>query len=81
MLSDAEVRLLYGSSAVISRKGTFVLVHLDRPSTALVRVRTREFDPDDYFDKDCPVCAIQREGGVIVFDEFSYDDDEDILVE
>jgi len=81
MISDTEIRLLYGESAVISRKGSFVLVHLDRPSKALVRARTREFDPEDYFDSACPICAIQREGGVIVFDEFSYDDDEDIIVE
>jgi len=81
MISKEEIFLLYGKNAIVSRKGRFVLVHLDRPSRALVRARTRDFDPDDFFDRDCPICAMQREGGVIVFDEFSYDGDEEVLME
>jgi len=81
MISDEEIFLLYGKNAVISRKRRFVLVHLDRPSRALVRARTREFDPRVFFDDDCPVCRLQKEGGVIVFDDSPYDGDEEILIE
>jgi len=69
MLSDKEIRLLYGKGARISRKGSFVLVHLDQPSETLIRKRTREFDPDEYFFDDCPLCQMLREGGVLVFDD------------
>ena len=81
MLSDHEVRSRYGADVAISRKGTFILVHLDRPTPEMIRVRTVEFDPDDYFDDDCPLCAMQKGGGVIVFDDFPFDDDEEILLE
>jgi hypothetical protein len=81
MISDEEIFLLYGKNAIVSRKGSFVLVHLDRPSRELVRVRTRSFDPDTYFDRDCRVCALMREGGVVVFDDSSFEDDEEIIVE
>src|SRR5688572_9923442 len=37
--SNAEVRVLYGKNAVISRKGPFTLVHLDNPSPEVVRQR------------------------------------------
>ena len=69
MLSDKEIRLLYGASARISRKGSFVLVHLDNPSAKVIRERTLEFDPDEYFFDDCPLCQMLREGGVLVFDD------------
>jgi hypothetical protein len=81
MISDEEIFLLYGKNAIVSRKGSFVLVHLDRPSRELVRVRTQSFDPDTYFDRDCRVCALMREGGVVVFDDSSFEDDEEIIVE
>ena len=81
MMSDDEIRLLYGKKTIVSRKDRFVFVHLDRPSPAVVRARTEEFDPDEYFERECPICAIQRAGGVIVFDEFSADNDEDIVVD
>jgi hypothetical protein len=64
-----EIRRVYGTHAVVSRKGAFTLVHLDRPSRALVRVRTRDFDPESYFFDDCPLCQLMKEGGVIVFEE------------
>ena len=69
MISKKEIRLLFGQDAIISRKGLFVLVHLDRPSRAVVRARTREFDPDDFFDQDCPICQAQKDGGIVVFDD------------
>ena len=56
-LSDAEIRVLYGKSAVISRKALFTLVHLDNPSPAAVRQRRREFDSDKVFCADrCAGC-------------------------
>ncbi len=81
MISDEEILLLYGKNAVISRKGRFVLVHLDRPSRRLIRARTRQFDPKAYFDPDCGVCQLQMDGGIIIFDDRSYEVDEEIVVD
>ena len=81
MMSDEEILLLYGKNAIVSRKRRFVLVHLDRPSKALIRARTMEFDPRKFFDENCPICRLQKEGGVIVFDDSRYDTDEEILIE
>jgi hypothetical protein len=75
-LSDAEIRALYGRRAVISRKGLFTLVHLDNPSTAIVRQRRREFDPAKFFCADCPLCSVLKESGVIVFDDSMFDAEE-----
>jgi hypothetical protein len=69
MISNKEILLLFGQNAIISRKGRFVLVHLDRPSRAVVRARTRDFNPDDFFDSECPICQTQKEGGIVVFDD------------
>ena len=80
MLSDDEIFFLYGKAAVVSRKSGFTLVHLDRPSADLVRVRTENFDPDEFFDSECPICELTKEGGVVVFDDSAYDE-EDILLE
>jgi len=74
MLSDKEIRLLYGKGARISRKGSFVLVHLDLPSPQLIQDRTKEFDPNSYFFDDCPLCQMLKDGGVVIFDD-SIDDD------
>jgi hypothetical protein len=79
MLSDDEILFLYGKNSVISRKGRFTLVHLDRPSAELVRARTDGFDPDQFFVCDCSVCKLVREGGVIVFDDSAYDEEEILL--
>jgi hypothetical protein len=80
MISKKEILLLYGKNAIVSRKGRFVLVHLDRPSIALVRARTRDFNPDEFFDTDCPVCQTQRDGGIVVFDDtLSEYPDEEII--
>ena len=80
MLSDNEIFFLYGNDAVISRKGRFTLVHLDRPSGDLVRVRTETFDPEEFFKCDCRICQLTKEGGVVIFDDSAYED-EDILLE
>jgi hypothetical protein len=79
MLSDEEIHLMYGKNAVISRSGSFTLVHLDRPSTELVRYRTDEFNPDDFFEDDCPLCQMLKSGGVIIFDDTFYEEDEILL--
>ena len=79
MLSDEEILFLYGQNAVISRKDRFTLVHLDRPSAELVRARTETFDPDEFFTRDCPICQLTRDGGVVVFDDSSYEDEEILL--
>ena len=68
-VSDAELRILYGRNAVISRKARFTLVHLDNPSPEVVRQRRREFDPATYFCGDCPLCGLMKASGVIVFDD------------
>ena len=81
MLSREEIALLYGKSAIVSRKGRFALIHLDRPSRALVRARTREFNPNRFFDAKCSVCQTAKAAGVVIFDDQAYDCDEEILLE
>jgi len=80
MLSDEEILFMYGKDAVISRKGRFTLVHLDRPSAELLRVRTEHFDPEEFFRCDCRICQLTKVGGVVIFDDSVYED-EDILIE
>jgi hypothetical protein len=80
MISDEEIFFMYGKHAVVSRKGRFTFVHLDRPSVDLVRDRTDTFDPQEFFKCDCSVCQLTKEGGVVVFDDSAYED-EDILLE
>ena len=75
MPSNKEIRALYGSKAVVSRKGAFVLVHLDRPSKSTIRKRVREFDPGKFFCADCPLCQLLQESGVVVFDDPISDDE------
>jgi hypothetical protein len=74
MLSKKEIRALYGSKAVVSRKGAFVLVHLDSPSRATVRQRRREFDPTSFFCPDCPLCQLLKKSGIVVFDDSIFED-------
>ena len=75
MLSNKEIRALYGPKAIIFRKGAFVLVHLDEPSRATVRRRRSEFDPAEFFCPDCPLCEVLKESGIIVFDESIFDEE------
>jgi hypothetical protein len=83
MPTDDELRAQYGANVLISRSRGFALVHLDAPGLSLVRERTRVFDPDEYFEPDCPLCAIQRIRRVVVFDELFEPpgDDEEILLD
>ena len=77
MISNKEIRALYGSKAVISRKGAFVLVHLDSPSREKVRSRTKEFDPEEFFCPDCPLCQMLMKGGVVVFDDSIFEEEDE----
>jgi hypothetical protein len=79
MLSDEEIFFMYGKNAVISRSGRFTFVHLDRPSMDLVDARTANFDPDEFFECDCSICGLMKEGGVVVFDDSPYEDEEILL--
>jgi len=76
MLSDHELRLIYGKDISISRKGLFVLVHLDRPAPSVLHERTLEFDPDTFFCDQCPFCQIVRESGVVIFNDTIFEEDE-----
>ena len=80
MFSDEEIRLTYGKDVVITRKGRFILVHLDRPSAGLLHARTEEFDPEEFFLDECPLCQMAKEGGVVVFDDSAFEED-DIIVD
>ena len=67
--SDDALRRVYGENARFSRVGAFTLVHLDDPSPEEMHRREAEFDPDEFFFDDCPLCeAAKSEGGHIVFD-------------
>lgn len=67
--SDDALRRVYGEHAQFSRVGTFTLVHLDSPAPEEVARRVADFNPDEFFFDDCPLCMSARtEGGHIVFD-------------
>jgi hypothetical protein len=67
--SDDALRRVYGDHALFSRVGSFTLVHLDSPAPDEVARRVADFDPDEFFFDDCPLCQSARaEGGHIVFD-------------
>ena len=76
MISENEIRLRYGKNAVISRKGSFMLVHLDQPTAEQIRERTEEFNPDTFFFDECPLCQMVKDSGVMVFDESVFDEDD-----
>ncbi len=79
MLSDEEILFMYGKNAVISRNGRFTFVHLDHPTADLVQSRTATFDPEEFFKCNCNICQLTREGGLIVFDDSPYEDEEIFL--
>jgi hypothetical protein len=76
MISDKELRLIYGKDTVFSRKGSFVLVHLDRPTPRLVRERTAEFNPETFFCDHCPFCQMVKDSGVLIFNDSIFEEDE-----
>jgi len=79
MISNKEIRALYGSKAVVSRKGAFTLVHLDNPSRDTVKKRRQEFDPSEFFCPDCPLCQLLKESGIVVFDESIFDGEDEFI--
>ena len=73
--SDEALRRVYGQEAVFSRVGGFTLVHLDQPSEDEIKRRINEFNPDEFFFDDCPLCqSAKAEGGHVVFDGPERDD-------
>jgi hypothetical protein len=69
--SDEELKGVFGDNAIISRVGSFNLIHLDNPSPEIIERRISEFDPNDLFEDNCPLCQMLREeGGNVVYDEF-----------
>jgi hypothetical protein len=70
--SEEELRRLYGEDAVVSSVGRFNLVHLDSPHPEEIERRIAEFDLNDLFDADCPICQMLRlQGGEGVCDDGS----------
>ena len=76
MISDQELRLIYGKDIAISRKGLFALVHLDRPSQELIGERTEEFNPETFFCEHCPFCQMVKDSGVLIFNDAVFEEDE-----
>jgi hypothetical protein len=69
--SDEDLKNAFGEDVIVSRIGPFNLIHLDNPSPEVVESRIAEFDPDELFEDDCPLCKMLREeGGNVVYDEF-----------
>jgi hypothetical protein len=64
--NEEELRATYGLEAVVSRVGSFNLIHLDAPSPEEVLRRRVEFDPDLLFEDDCPLCRSMKRQGVDV---------------
>jgi len=81
MPSRKEIQELYGRNAIISRKGTYLLVHLDQPSRATINRRRKEFDPSRFFCPDCPLCQLLKKSGIVGFDDSIYDEDDESLIE
>jgi len=50
----------YGEHVVVSEVGQFRLIHLDNPSPEEVTRRVGEFNPDQLFEDDCPICQMLR---------------------
>lgn len=68
--SEQELRKTFGEDVRISRVGKFNLIHLDNPSPQVIAKRIAEFNPDDLFEDNCPLCQMLRErGGNVVYDE------------
>ena len=81
MPTRTELRARYGRDVPITRRRGFWLVHLDDAPPDVVIERTRTFDPDDYFEPDCPLCEIQRAKRLVVFDGGETDEAEEIVLD
>ncbi|MFQ5928423.1 MAG: hypothetical protein ACE5MK_01900 [Acidobacteriota bacterium] len=64
--SEEELRRIYGEDVIVSHVGRFNLVHLDSPDPEEVERRIGEFDPNDLFEDDCPLCQMLRSQGLNV---------------
>lgn len=58
--SDEELRSLFGEDAIVTRLGQYNLIHLDNPDPEEIERRRAEFNPDELFDDDCPLCRMLR---------------------
>lgn len=66
--TEEDLRRQYGEETVISKVGNFNLIHLDQPDSDEVERRVREFDPQDLFEDDCPLCRMMRDqGGEVLY--------------
>ena len=76
--TEDELRRLYGAGALITRMGRYNLIHLDAPSPEEIAKRVSEFDPDDLFEDDCPLCRMLREEHCdVIYDGAFGDEGED----
>ncbi|RPJ87334.1 MAG: hypothetical protein EHM18_01655 [Acidobacteria bacterium] len=73
--TEEELRGLYGDHALITRLGQYNLIHLDSPDPEEIARRTSEFDPDDLFEDDCPLCQMLKNEHCDVVYDGSWDED------
>ncbi|HSR49548.1 MAG TPA: hypothetical protein VLV83_01895 [Acidobacteriota bacterium] len=67
-LRETKLTQAEEEEAVITPVGIFRLVHLDQPDADTIAQRVADFDPEQFFSRDCPLCLrILDEGGDIVF--------------
>lgn len=67
---DDEIKMIFGEKAQVTRIGKFNLIHLDDPDPIELARRIEEFDPEEIFEDDCPLCRMLREqGGNVVYDD------------
>lgn len=52
---------------VADDKSPFALIHLDSPTAATREERIEQFDPDGYYDVDCPLCQRDRVDRIAVY--------------
>ena len=65
---EDELKRIYGEDAVITRLGKYNLIHLDHPDPEEVERRLGEFDPDELYEDDCPLCQMLRiQGSNVVY--------------
>jgi hypothetical protein len=68
--NDEDLKMIFGEDARVTRIGKFNLIHLDNPDPVELARRIEEFDPDEIFEDDCPLCKMLREqGGNVVYDD------------
>jgi len=66
---EKDLKRMFGKNAVVSRIGKFNLIHLDNPSPQEEARRVRNFNPDNLFEDDCPICKMmKKQGGNVIYD-------------